>query len=164
MNVLLPDGRTSQIKAIGMDGLGGPSSLVTRSGRPPVGVEEVAIAGETMAALGVAVGDRIELTGACGAQSPEVVGEAIVPLVDKGDPGEGIVLSLDGFEALCADQLAAPVDRTSDLLLQFADDADAEAVASELAEMGVLADRRYVPTDVNALKVCGSYRWPSGSP
>ena len=75
-----------------------------------------------------------------------------MPLVDKGDPGEGIVLSLEGFEALCADQLAAPIDRTSDLLLQFADDADAEAIAAELAEMGVLVDRRYVPTDVNALK------------
>ena len=40
-----------------------------RSGRPPIGLEEVAVAGETMALLGVAVGDRIEVTGGCGTRS-----------------------------------------------------------------------------------------------
>ena len=75
-----------------------------------------------------------------------------MPLVDKGDPGEGIVLSLEGFDALCADQLAAPIDRTSDLLLQFEDDDDAAAVAAELAADGAFVDRRYVPTDVSSLR------------
>ena len=46
-----------------------------------------------------------------------MVGEAIVPIVDQGDPGEGIVLSLEGFEALCADLLAAEIDRTIELML-----------------------------------------------
>ena len=60
LDVALPRRPASQIKAIGIDGLGGPTSLVMRSGRPPIGVEEVAVAGDTMADLGVAVGDRIE--------------------------------------------------------------------------------------------------------
>ena len=67
-----------------------------RSGRAPVGIEEVALAGETMAELGVAIGDRVELSGPCAEQLAEVVGEAIAPIVDQGDPGEGIVLSLAG--------------------------------------------------------------------
>ena len=75
-----------------------------------------------------------------------------MPLVDKGDPGEGIVLSLEGFDALCADQLAAPIDRTSDLLLRFEDDDDAAAVAAELAADGAFVDRRYVPADVSSLR------------
>ena len=37
-----PDGQRTQVKAIGIDGVDGPTSLVMRSGRPPVGVEEVA--------------------------------------------------------------------------------------------------------------------------
>ena len=152
VNVRLPDGKRSQLKAIGIDGVGGPTGLVTRSGRPPVGVEEVAIAGETMAALGVAVGDRIILVGACGQRSAEVVGEAIVPLVDKGDPGEGIVLSLAGFEALCAGELAASIDRTSDLLLQFDDADDADAFEAEFVARDVIVDRRFVPTDINSLR------------
>jgi predicted lysophospholipase L1 biosynthesis ABC-type transport system permease subunit len=147
-----PDGGTVQLLAIGIDGIEGPTSLVMRSGRAPIGVEEVALAGETMADLGAAVGDRIELSGPCGEQSPEVVGEAIAPLVDKGDPGEGIVLSLAGFDALCADQLTASIDRTSSLLLQFDDAADADAVAAELARDGAPVDRRYVPTDISSLR------------
>jgi hypothetical protein len=147
-----PDGGTIQLKAIGIDGIGGPTSLVTRSGRAPIGIEEVALAGETMTDLGVAVGDRIELSGPCGKQSAEVVGEAIAPLVDKGDPGEGILLSLAGFDALCAEGLTAEIDRTSDLLLQFEDAADADAVAAELTANGAPVDRRYVPTDVSSLR------------
>ena len=152
LDVTLPDGRTTQIKAVGIAGLRGPTALVMRSGRPPIGLEEVAVAGETMALLGVAVGDRIEVTGGCGTRSSEVVGEPIVPLVDQGDPGEGIVLSLEGFDALCADQLAAPIDRTSDLLLRFEDDDDAAAVAAELAADGAFVDRRYVPADVSSMR------------
>ena len=62
------------------------------------------------------------------------------------------MLSLEGFDALCADQLAAPIDRTSDLLLRFEDDDDAAAVAAELAADGAFVDRRYVPTDVSSLR------------
>ena len=69
LDVTLPDGRTTQIKAVGIAGLRGPTALVMRSGRPPIGLEEVAVAGETMALLGVAVGDRIEVTGGCGSRS-----------------------------------------------------------------------------------------------
>ena len=74
-----------------------------------------------MADLGVAIGDRIDVRGGCAPRSVEVVGEAIVPIVDQGDPGEGIVMSLEGFEALCADLLTAEIDRTIDLMLQFDD-------------------------------------------
>ena len=69
LDATLPDGRTAQIKAVGIAGLRGPTALVMRSGRPPIGLEEVAVAGETMAMLGVAVGDRIEVTGECGTRS-----------------------------------------------------------------------------------------------
>ena len=114
-------------------------------GRPPVGLEEIAVAGETMAMLGVAVGDRIELTGGCGTRSAEVVGEAIVPIVDQGDPGEGIVLSLEGFDALCADQLAAadrPNDRPS---LAVRGRGRRRRFAAELVADGAFVDRRFVP-------------------
>ena len=130
----------------------GPTSLVMRSGRPPVGVEEVALAGDTMADLGVAIGDRIDVTRrAAQPRSVEVVGEAIVPIVDQGDPGEGIVMSLEGFETLCADLLAAEIDRTIDLMLQFDDEDDAEAFAAELEADGAMIDPRFVPTDVRSL-------------
>ena len=152
LDATLPDGGTVQLKAIGIDGIGGPTSLVSRSGRAPVGTHEVALAGETMTELGVAIGDRVELSGPCGEQSPTVVGEAIAPLVDKGDPGEGIVLSLAGFDALCADRLTAEIDRTTDLLLQFEDSAGADAVAAEMEALGAPLDRRYVPTDISAFR------------
>ena len=145
------DGQRTQVKAVGIDGVDGPTSLVMRSGRPPVGVEEVALAGDTMADLGVAIGDRIDVRGGCAPRSVEVVGEAIVPIVDQGDPGEGVVMSLEGFETLCADLLTAEIDRTIDLMLQFDDEHDAETFAAELEADGAMIDPRFVPTDVRSL-------------
>ncbi len=57
-----PDGQRARSRRSGSTASDGPTSLVMRSGRPPIGVEEIAVAGDTMADLGVAVGDRIELT------------------------------------------------------------------------------------------------------
>ena len=37
LDATLPDGGTVQLKAIGIDGIGAPTSLVSRSGRAPVG-------------------------------------------------------------------------------------------------------------------------------
>jgi ABC-type lipoprotein release transport system permease subunit len=151
LDATLPDGQKTQIKTVGIEGIGGPTSLVMRSGRPPIGIEEVAMAGDTMADLGVAIGDRIDVRGGCATRSVEVVGEAIVPIIDQGDPGEGIVLSLEGFTAVCAQLLAAQIDRTIELLMRFDDEEDAEAFAAELEADGAPIDRRSVPTDVRSL-------------
>jgi len=108
-----PRRAVTQVTAIGLDGVDGPSQLVVLDGRRPDGGEEVAMAGDTMAALGVEIGDRLGIAGPCGDRTVDVVGRAILPVFGLGDPGRGLVMPLATFESVCADQLAAEIDRIS---------------------------------------------------
>lgn len=152
VDVAVPGRAVTQVTAIGLDGVDGPSNLVMLDGRGPAAGDEVAMAGETMGALGIALGNRVELSGPCGRRTVEVVGRGILPTFGLGDPGRGLMLSLEGFSTLCADQLSAEIDRISGAALVLHDDADAAAVQTELEADGVFVDRRVVPIDVGALR------------
>jgi predicted lysophospholipase L1 biosynthesis ABC-type transport system permease subunit len=74
----------------------------------------------------------------------------IVPIIAGDTPDEGSVVSLDGFDELCADQLVAEIDRTDALLLTV-DDRHVGAVAAELGAGGRLVQRLGRPSAVTSL-------------
>jgi hypothetical protein len=146
------DGATTQVTAVGIDGVGGSTHLVLLDGRAPAGIEEVAVADETMSAHNLDIGDRVGIAGPCGKRSVEVVGRAIMPLLGLGDPGHGVVMPLATFDALCAEQLTAEIDRIGGALLLLHDDADAGALRAELEAEGAFVDFRSIPADVTSLR------------
>ena len=145
-------GSTTQVKAIGIEGVDGqPTSLVLLAGRAPAGIEEIAVADDTMADNGLKLGDRLEVGGPCGTSTVEVVGRAIAPIGSGDDPGSGVVMTLDGFDAVCAEQLAAEIDRVTGALLVLRDDRDAASFRAELEAGGMFVDSVHVPADVMSL-------------
>ena len=141
----------TEVTAVGIDGVGGPTHLVLLEGRAPVGMEEVAVADETMAAHDLDLGERVGIAGPCGERSVEVVGRAITPLLGLGDPGQGVVMPLAAFDAVCADQLTAEIDRIGGALLILHDDDDAAGLRAELEADGLFVDARSIPADVTSL-------------
>ena len=55
------------------------------AGRPPTGPGEVALGRVTMEQLGISLGETVQTTGAM----LTVVGQAVIPLIDNAEPGEG---------------------------------------------------------------------------
>jgi hypothetical protein len=82
-----------------------------------------------------------------------VVGRAITPLLGLGDdPGQGVVMPLATFDALCAERLSAEIDRIGGALLILHDDSDAGALRTELEAEGAFVDARSIPADVTSLR------------
>ena len=138
-----------EVNSHAFESLKGDMSFTLLEGHAPSGGAEVVLGATTSARAGVGLGDEVEIEGLAGSLRATVVGTAVFPVVDeRSSPGRGVLLGREDFEAISSDE-----EINSDVLIDWADDVDAEAANAALAEQTgteVFAPR--LPSDVNNLK------------
>jgi putative ABC transport system permease protein len=122
------DGR--RVDAIALDSVDGDLTLPTLAGRAPRGPDEVALGSRTARALGVEIGDTVDVAIPGGQPVPmRFVGRAVFPSVgDASRLGEGLVATVAGAEAVSPPDL--PV--LDELFARLAPGADPDAVVADL--------------------------------
>lgn len=117
--------------AYAMESLSGHLAFTQRTGRAPIGPNEVAFTSETMDKLDIAVGDSIEIVGADGSLTANatVVGTVVLPSNSGSSSGTGAVFSTEGLDRFGLDD-----ENTSTLVLQFPASADVPALEAALAD------------------------------
>lgn len=132
------------LSVFAVDPVGGPLEVVATEGRLADGPGEITLAPATVEALGLAVGDRVELTGDAGGGRFELTGVAFVPTGSHNDYDEGAWVSraaydqlFDGFKFHTARVALRP-------------GADPEVVAARLG--GVLAEQLGVPSAADSVR------------
>lgn len=141
------DGR--RVDAIALDSVDGDLTLPTLAGRAPRGPDEVALGSRTARALGVEIGDTVDVAIPGGQPVPmRFVGRAVFPSVgDASRLGEGLVATVAGAEAVSPPDL--PV--LDELFARLAPGADPDAVVADLnARAGTNAEvqPRGEPSDI----------------
>jgi FtsX-like permease family protein len=123
--------------ACAFDNWKGSTDAPVTAGRPPAGGNEVALGRVTMARLDVAVGDTVR-TG--DGHALAVVGQAVIPLIDNAEPGQGAIMTVEGLTA------HRETGGGRYLLLTYADGVDRAALESRLAdEYGVTFTKYSTP-------------------
>jgi ABC-type lipoprotein release transport system permease subunit len=141
------DGR--RVDAIALDSVDGDLTLPTLAGRAPRGPDEVALGSRTARALGVEIGDTVDVAIPGGQPVPmRFVGRTVFPSVgDASRLGEGLVATVAGAEAVSPPDL--PV--LYELFARLAPGADPDAVVADLnARAGTKAElqSRGEPSDI----------------
>ncbi len=124
--VFIGGGPTS---AYALETLSGELSFTRRSGRLPEGPAEVAFTDTTMRALGLAVGDAVEML-ASDATSPgtaTIVGTVVLPTRAGDTAGAGAVFTPEGLRAF------AQEDPLAGIVLRYRPGIDADALEVSLA-------------------------------
>lgn len=88
------------VSVFSLDPVGSPLDIVVTEGRAPEGPEEVALAPASVEALGLSVGDRVELTGTHGEATFELTGVAFVPTGSHNQYDEGAWMSRAAYDDL----------------------------------------------------------------
>lgn len=115
-----------------IEDLFGTTELVIAEGRAPIGDDEVALGGSSMADIDASIGEVVEFETSDGAvKELRVVGRAVLPLVGDGtNPGSGAVLTPAALQSLTRGELE------SKLVLTYPPGANAQATRSSLEQQG----------------------------
>ena len=122
------DGRRAD--AIALDPVEGDILPPMLAGRPPRGADEVALGSRTARALGVAIGDVVEV-GRSGERTVpmRVVGRVAFPSVGSTSRlGEGVLATVAARDAVTPEEASVP----GDLFVRLAPGADADTVVADL--------------------------------
>lgn len=122
----------SEITALIHDVRRGSLDAVTLRGRAPVQPDEVAIGPADLEAMGLTVGDEVELSSDTGSASFRIVGVALFPEGDFAHDS-GVVLTADGAKFLGGPEAAA----LHQLAYSWAPGVDASAADQSLVEAGL---------------------------
>jgi hypothetical protein len=115
----------------------GTTGAALTAGRPPAGPNEIALGAVTMERLGVSLGDAVR---ASTGDPLTVVGQAVIPMLDNAEPGQGAILTTEGL----TDHREADGGRY--LLLTYADGTERTELERRLAdEYGVTFTRYSEP-------------------
>ncbi|MGH9110703.1 MAG: FtsX-like permease family protein [Acidimicrobiales bacterium] len=125
------DGR--RVDAIALDAVEGDLTLSMLAGRPPQGPDEVVLGSRTARALGVEIGDTVDVGAALAGAPPmpmQVVGRAVFPSVsDFSRMGEGVLTTVAGSNTISPGDPSDP--GPGDLMVRLATGADADAVVAD---------------------------------
>lgn len=116
--------------ALGMDAVEGEVYPPFLDGRPPRTDDEVALGGQILRRLGLAVGDEVEVAGADVTRRMRIVGRLVLsPQVVNGEIqlGEGVLVTIPMIQALAPEQSFVNV-----FLVRFVEGADREAALDSL--------------------------------
>jgi ABC-type lipoprotein release transport system permease subunit len=148
----------SQVAAIGVAPLSGRIPPSVLEGRAAEGPDEVLVGPGTADDLDLAVGDQVVLEGGADAggepatRSGRVVGVGMLPMSIITEIDDGLVLPLQTFDELRADQLVADIDAHLALMLSVPDASDVTAIEAQLeGAYGDIVWRPSRPADVSVL-------------
>ena len=153
------------VGAYGYVPLSGGVEPVVLEGRLPSTTDEVALGSDTLANVGVGIGDRVEIAGPDATRTMRVVGRVVLPkLGDETDVqavAEGAILTGRGLETL-----SGPSDLASiDYLVRWRVGADVAAAKARIADLpGELSAARTaaVPLEVKRLDQLDDLPWILG--
>ncbi len=148
VNLRARNGEIVQVATTGVASLAGRVPLTLLAGRAPAGPGEIAVASKTMQEVGLRIGDRTTASGPCGAIETEIVGEAIVPNVGNNYPEDGSVMTLDGFEQLCAVDMTSDFDLADVALVRLRDPDDSASIRDEWRAAGLAVRERARPVSI----------------
>lgn len=151
LNVAVDESQPTQLLAVGIEPLKGSVEPVVLEGRSPVGRDEVLVGSALLERLGLAIGDRIQVSGPGGEQTMTVVGRVIVPIVGGSQTDNGIVVPLDTFTTLGGEELVAAIDAETVILTRLVDGTDVTAIRSELEAEGLPVDGTFRQSSVTVL-------------
>jgi ABC-type lipoprotein release transport system permease subunit len=151
LNISVNGSPPNQVFAVGIEPLKGSVEPVVLDGRAPSGPDEVLIGSDLLERLGLALGDRIDVSGPGGDQTMTVVGRAIVPIVGSSQTDDGIVVPLDTFRTLGGGELVAAIDAETVILTKLVDGADLDAFRTELEAAGLFVDGTFRQSSVTVL-------------
>jgi putative ABC transport system permease protein len=90
----------TEVLAHGIGPLKGSVGTTVTDGRPARGPDEVVLGDDTMARLGVGLGDRVEAKGTEGPIWLRVVGRGPIPFLDTDSVADGAMMTREGVERL----------------------------------------------------------------
>jgi ABC-type lipoprotein release transport system permease subunit len=151
LNVVSADGVPTQVVAIGLQQLKGSIDPVALEGRAPLDDDELLVGSDTLAALGIDIGDRVVVSGPRGTQRMIVVGRGIVPIVGGISTGIGIVGDFARLSSLGAGELIAEVDADGTLVGRTRTPADIESLRADLEESRIGLETPSRQPDVTVL-------------
>lgn len=142
-----PDGR--DLSVLVYDARRGESGAAVTAGRLPTQSDEVAVGPASLAAMGLDVGDHIELDHRMGSAQFRIVGVVLLPEGDFNHDS-GMVLTPAGSQFL------GGIEGTDihQVVFSWGPEVDATAADDELATAGfnvLTSDRRLVPASVSSL-------------
>jgi ABC-type lipoprotein release transport system permease subunit len=152
VNVVGRDGGEVQVAATGIQGITGRAPVAVLEGRAPAAPHEIALASATMSALDLHPGDRTMASGACGQLEVLVVGRVIVPLTSSNYPDDGSILTLDGFDELCASANVASFDVNASALVRLRHPNDLAAVRKAWEAQGFAVSDPEIPNSVSLVR------------
>jgi hypothetical protein len=142
---------TGQGSAVGMSSIKGSVDPVILDGRAPVGQNEALLGSDTMASIGVGLGDEVVVGGPLGEQTMVVVGRTIVPVLGSEWTDVGIVVPLQTMLDLGGTQTLADIDVQPAAFVTVAAGEDAEAVGRDVEAMGAVLDGPFRQSGVSVL-------------
>jgi hypothetical protein len=125
------------VGAIGLTPLRGSIRPTVLAGRAPDGPDEVALGTQTLAALGLDLGDRVTVQTPDGPVDYRVVGRVVVPrLVDAQAIADGAVLTGAGFGRV----LDATADTSAAIVIRVRPGLDRDAVLDRVEQLPGIVD------------------------
>ncbi len=117
--------------AYAMESLSGRLSFTQRTGREPIGPNEVALTSATMDKLNLVLGESVEFVASDGTSTviATIVGTVVLPNSSGSTVGTGAVFSLEGLQ-----RFGQAGENTPTLILQYPPNADVAALEAALAE------------------------------
>jgi len=140
------------VEAVGVRALEGAVFLTVIDGRPPRGLDEVALGAETLAALGRGIGDTVTAAGRDGEQRVRIVGRVVFPrLDDRAVLADGAAFTEEGLGQLVVDDEGGDGGFTQ-ALVRFAPGVDDDGARRRLQEAaGEPPQGPQLPTEVARL-------------
>ncbi len=144
-----------EIGAVGFQRLRGDVSPAVLAGQPLGALDDVLLGSDTFDRSGVQAGDQVTLEGLRETQEARVVGRTILPLAGATFSDIGVVLPLDRFVELGAEDLVSDLDVASIAALEVPDGADRTDLRQELEAEGFRVAEPRQPNKVSVLRSIG---------
>jgi ABC-type lipoprotein release transport system permease subunit len=144
-----------EIGAVGFQRLRGDVSPAVLAGQPLGALDDVLLGSDTFDRSGVAAGDQVVLEGPDTTQQARVVGRTILPSAGSTFSDIGVVMPLDRFVELGAEELVTDLDVASIAALEVPDEADRAALRQELEAEGLRVAEPTQPSKVSVLRSIG---------
>ena len=144
-----------EIGAVGFERLRGDVSPAVLAGQPLGARDDVLLGSDTFDRGGVQPGDQVTLEGPGATQAARVVGRTILPSAGSTFSDIGVVLPLDRFVELGAEDLVTDLDVASIVALEVPDEADRAALRQELEAEGLRVAEPRQPNKVSVLRSIG---------
>ncbi len=122
------NGESREVSVRAMDDVKGAIPFVVIDGRAPAKDDEILVGAKTLAALGLRVGDAVNVRSTESARL-RIVGRGVVAQGGSGNPATGAAMTFEGLRRVAP---GVPEDCCLQLQLRFAHGADREATVARL--------------------------------